>query len=346
MFNLKTLKVMKKYFIGIDISNETLDVCVIKGKNEQLIVEFKVENAEHGMAEALKKIKQQKISLNDAWFCYEHTGIYGILLTYTLDKMNVGFSAVPAYEIKHSLGLVRGKNDKVDAKRIAEYACRNQNKLMQSKFPGEAIFKLKQLLTYRNQLVKISVQLQNSFKAFRIASKTMEYDFITDNIKRQILEIKETIGQVQNEIMGIIKQNDEIYNNYKMATSVNGIGPIIAFYAIVHTVNFTSFENSRKFNCYAGIAPFGEDSGTSIHTQPRVSNLANKRLKALLYNGANSAIKSDPELKQYYNRKREEGKDHQLIMNAIACKLSARMFAVVKRKTPYVSLFSQNFSKK
>lgn len=337
---------MKKYFIGIDISNETLDVCVIKGKNEQLIIEFKVENNEQGIKEAFKKIKQQKISLNDAWFCCEHTGIYGILLAYTLDNMNVCFSAVPAYEIKHSLGLVRGKNDKVDAKRIAEYACRSQYKLMRSRFPGEALFKLKQLLTYRNQLVKISVQLQNSFKTFRIASETLEYYFITNKIKKQIAEIKETIGLVQNEIMSIIKQNEKIYNNYKMVTSVKGVGNIIAFYAIVHTVNFTSFENSRKFNCYAGIAPFGEDSGTSIHTHPRVSNMANKKLKALLYNGANSAIKSDPELKQYYERKRKEGKDHQLIMNAIACKLSARMFSVVKRKTPYVSLFSHNFSQK
>jgi hypothetical protein len=33
-------------------------------------------------------------------------------------------------------------------------------------------------------------------------------------------------------------------------------------------------------------------------------------------------------------------------MNAIACKLVARLFAVIKRQTPYVSLFSHNFSQK
>lgn len=336
---------MKKYFIGIDISNKTLDVCVIIGKTEDLIVEFQVENSEQGLKKIFSNLKQKKINFSDSWFCYEHTGIYGVLLTYYLDKNESSFSAVPAYEIKHSLGLVRGKNDKVDARRIAIYASRNRNKLIQTRFSGESIFKMKQLLTYRNQLIKISVQLQNSLKSFKIASMTMEYDYITNRIEDQVQEIKEKITQVQDEIMSIIKQNDGVYNNYKMITSIKGIGPVIAFYVIVHTLNFTSFENSRRFNCYAGVAPFGTDSGTSIHTHPKVSSMANKRLKALLYNGANSAVRNDPELKQYYNKKRNEGKDHQLIMNAVACKIVGRMFAVVKRQTPFVSLFAQNFSK-
>ena len=107
---------------------------------------------------------------------------------------------------------------------------------------------------------------------------------------------------------------------------------------LVYTNNFTSFENPRKFNCYAGLAPFEHSSGTSIKKKTKTSNLRNKTMKTLLYNGANSAAIYDKELKAYYKRKTKEGKPHQLIMNNIACKLVYRIFAVVNREEPFVNL--------
>jgi len=113
---------------------------------------------------------------------------------------------------------------------------------------------------------------------------------------------------------------------------------------LVTTNNFTSFENGRKYACYSGIAPFENTSGTSIKGKSRVSYLGNKTMKALLSNGANSASKWDPQMKAYYQRKTEEGKDHKLIMNSISCKLVNRMFAVVNRQTPYTIMYEHNFT--
>jgi len=112
---------------------------------------------------------------------------------------------------------------------------------------------------------------------------------------------------------------------------------------LVTTNNFTGFENGRKYACYSGIAPFEHTSGISIKGKTRVSNLANKKIKALLSNGANSAYKWDPEMKKYYKRKIAEGKDHKLVINAISCKLVNRVFAVIKRQTPFVVTYKQNF---
>ena len=44
-----------------------------------------------------------------------------------------------------------------------------------------------------------------------------------------------------------------------------------------------------------------------------------------------------------YRRRKDEGKDHKLIINAISCKLVNRVFATVKRQTPYVTFNHQNF---
>ena len=58
-------------------------------------------------------------------------------------------------------------------------------------------------------------------------------------------------------------------------------------------------------------------------------------------NGANSAVTWDPEIKQYYNRRLEEGKDHKVIINAISCKLINRVFAVIRRQSPFVITYQQ-----
>ena len=112
---------------------------------------------------------------------------------------------------------------------------------------------------------------------------------------------------------------------------------------LVTTNNFTSFENGRKYACYSGIAPFENASG-KYQGKTQISHLANKRVKALLSNGANSAYKWDPEIKAYSERKIKEGKHHNLVINSIRCKLVNRVFAVVNRQTPYVNIYQQKFA--
>ena len=60
--------------------------------------------------------------------------------------------------------------------------------------------------------------------------------------------------------------------------------------------------------------------------------MANKQMKAILLNGANSAMIYDPEIRVYCQRKKAEGKHHKVIANAVACKLINRVFAVIKKK--------------
>ena len=120
--------------------------------------------------------------------------------------------------------------------------------------------------------------------------------------------------------------------------SVTGVGLQIASYIIVYTNNFTVFSNWRKFACYCGLAPFEYSSGTSIRRRTRTSKMANRKLKAIIGNGATSALLVDKELLAYYNRKLKEGKHKLLIINNIKNKMISRIFATVKRGTPFVRL--------
>ena len=107
---------------------------------------------------------------------------------------------------------------------------------------------------------------------------------------------------------------------------------------MVYTCCFTSFTDARKLACYAGVAPFEYSSGKSIRGRSKVSHLANKKLKALLSLATLNAKRKDKELQLYYQRKISEGKNGMLVMNALRNKLIHRIFATVKRGTPYVPL--------
>ncbi len=105
---------------------------------------------------------------------------------------------------------------------------------------------------------------------------------------------------------------------------------------IITTNNFKKFDNWRKFASYSGIAPFSYQSGTSIKGRTKVSHLANKKVKALIHLCAISAIQHNPEMKKYYLKRIKTGKSKMSTINIIRNKLIARVFAVIKRQTPYV----------
>ena len=129
-----------------------------------------------------------------------------------------------------------------------------------------------------------------------------------------------------------------VKNIYNLITSISGVGFIVAAYFISTTSCFTKFKNGRKYACYCGTAPFEYSSGTSIHFKTRVNPMANKKMKSLLNMSARSAITCDPELKEYYHRKVEQGKNKMSTLNIIRNKIIHRVFAVVNRGTPYVVL--------
>lgn len=326
---------MKTIFIGIDVSKEWLDAAICKDLKEKDMEVFRVENSLDGIEKMIRKCKKAG---QDLWFCFEHTGNYGLLLASQLQAAELAYSIVAALEIKHSQGMVRGKTDQADAKRIALYAAANVHKLKPFQLPGKELLKLKSLLTYRAQLVGISRQLQNSRKSCLVAGKSIDMNVILADIDQNLEIIKGKIDQFEKEIQTIIQTDEQLQSNFKKTTSVKGIGPIIAAYMLVHTNNYTTFDNPRKFNCYAGLAPFEYSSGSSIKGRTKTSRLRNKTMKVLLFNGANVAANFDRELKNYYNKKKTEGKPHKLIINNIACKLVYRVFAVVKRNEPYVIL--------
>lgn len=328
---------MKTFFVGIDISKDWLDVAICDETTLEITTFWKCNNTVEGIEKMIKKCRKQTDG-SQIWFCFEHTGNYGLLLSNLLEVQEMYYTAVPALEIKRSLGMVRGKNDKVDAVRIAAYAATHKLKLKSSKLPGKQILRVKYLLTHRSLLLKTCIQLQNSRKSMLIASKMVDLQDVIADLEKRISDLREQIVTIEDAIKTELESDDSLSKTFKKITSVKGVGLMIAATMIVCTNNFTAFETPRAFNCYAGLAPFSYSSGSSIQGKTKTSSLRNRTMKTLLFNGANTAVMYDLDLKSYYTRKMKEGKHRMVVINSVACKMVYRIFAVLKREEPYVNL--------
>jgi len=209
-----------------------------------------------------------------------------------------------------------------------------KEELTPKKLPTRTMLILKRLINERERLVK--ARAIDKCIITELKFETNSTCFV--RAKNRINILTTDIEQIESEIDKVVEENLDIEKNYKLAKSVTGIGRVNAVMFILFTNNFNSITEARKYACYSGIAPFEHTSGISIRGKTKVSKLANKRIKVALTNGARSAILNDPELKLYYKRKRAEGKEHGTVLNAVKFKLITRVFATVKRGTPYVKL--------
>jgi transposase len=325
----------KKIFIGIDVSKLTLDV-FIHGMSDY----FKVENSSQGFVKLLERtIQSTNFSKQDLFFCFEDTGKYSKLLSVFFHTEGLTFAMVPALQIKKSLGITRGKNDKVDAQRIAVYAYEKRESIKPTILPGEQIDKLKSLLSLREKLLKHRTAYMNGLTDLHDCYAEGENNLIKEVQLRMIDRLNNEVEVVEKQLIAIIKEDEEMYKSYKLIISVSGIGKVLGWYLIAYTANFRQFSDARAFACYAGIAPFENSSGKTFKPS-RVNAIANKQIKTLLSMASMSVIQHRGEFQQYYEKRiTEKGKNKMSTLNIIRNKIVFRVFAVIKRETPYVNLY-------
>jgi transposase len=322
-----------KDVIGIDASKLTLDCCLHKSGAQEVF-----ENTPEAIVFLVDwSIKISGLAKNELLFVFEHTGLYTHQLVRYLSEQGYYFLLVPGLEIKRSLGIARGKDDRADAKRIALYGYRIREEARPYQMPKESLISLKRLMSMRRKLVSQRAgHIATLGEQIRVLNN--ELGPILLQVQRDIIGVLDVqITKIEKELDRLIEQDPELQIIYRLLVSIKGIGAVTARFMIVHTVGFTAFKSWRKFASYCGIAPFPNRSGTSIRGRTKVSQLANKEGKTLLNLCAGSAIQCNPEMKAYYTRRIDAGKNKMSTLNIIRNKLLARAFAVVVRGTPYVN---------
>ena len=233
------------------------------------------------------------------------------------------------------MGIQRGKSDKVDSLRIAQYAFRFRDKAQLYRPTSSNLERIKSLLSLREKLVKAAKGLNKHLTELKKFDPE-SYKLIRSNIKSSIDNLKKNVRVLDGKMDKIVREDLPLKEVFDLATSVTGVGRITSLYFMAATDLFTKCHNPKQLASYCGVVPFQYTSGKSVKKRPKVHFMANKKLKSLLHLCALSASRHDTGIKLYYARKVAEGKSPMLVLNNIRNKIVHRIYAVVRRQSPYV----------
>ena len=325
------------YFVGLDVGKKSFDASLMSCNDEELS-HRRFVNTESGIHGLLDWVYSHVPSGSGILFCAENMGSYVTTLCLCSQQLSFPLALECPLTIKKSIGLQRGKNDRIDARRIASYAVLHYRKLRLYQLRDKELVQLRNWMTIRDNLVKQKVSVCQLSEFTSEASVLADLSESSVFLQNQLVRLRDEISYVEQEMAKIISSSAPLAENYELLTSIKGIGMINAILLLCVTDNFSRFSDPRKFACYCGVTPFEHTSGSSIRGRTRTSVLANRKVKVYLTRAAITAMAWDPQLKAYYKRKTEEGKHKASVINAIRAKIIARCFAVIKRRTPFVTL--------
>ena len=322
------------FFVGTDVSKLTLDMSITSKGIE--VHSSQIANTRKALTAWFKAMsKQNGISVANTLFCMEFTGIYNHHIVEYLSSKAAKMWIMPGAQLKHGKGMDRGKSDKADAKKIALYGFTHPHEVRLWQKPRLVLKQLKALIKNREGLIQTRHQYERRLKESKGLVDKKELIITKKYCQPMLNLVAKQIKAIDKAIKQLIEGDEKLSEISGYVQSVDGVGIVTAAEMIVTTNEFESYADAKKLACHCGVVPFKKESGTSIKGKGGVSHKANKKMKRLLHLAALSAIKVKGEFKQYYERKKAEGKHVMSILNAIRNKLVLRIFACVKNKRYY-----------
>jgi transposase len=124
--------------------------------------------------------------------------------------------------------------------------------------------------------------------------------------------------------------------DYQTRPSLPGMGPILGAEFLVAVGDIRAFESADRLAAYAGLVPAARDSGKRVGNNKRMRG-GNKTLKRVFYQSAFASLRSAPESRVFYERKRAEGKRHTQALIALARRRVNVVWAMLRDGTAFES---------
>ena len=327
---------MKKteYVVGVDIGAESVSIAALKGPDGAGLAKLSVTNDPEGFEGLKGWLTKHSLTIENAAFCLEATGVYGEALCYYLCSRGFHVAVEPPLKVKRAFQQSAHKNDAVDARQIAEYGHRFFDELSWWTPPAAVLEQVRVLLTAREQFTGQKIANINALKA--LERKTITTRIAIQAYEQAIARLTQNIKEIDQEIKRLVKQDDSFNRVITAITSTPGIGMLLAANLVVMTSGFARTRNHKKIASYTGISPIEHSSGTSVYRRPRSRRFGPSRMRKLLYLAAMSVSTHDPAFRRYYLRKVAEGKPKRLVLNNIANKLLKVVCALVRSESIYI----------
>uniref|UniRef100_UPI00190B9569 IS110 family transposase n=1 Tax=Virgibacillus salexigens TaxID=61016 RepID=UPI00190B9569 len=152
---------------------------------------------------------------------------------------------------------------------------------------------------------------------------------------QMILQQREFLNVLEQEIETLAKQ----FEVYEILTSIPGVGTKIAATLISEIGDVTQFSHPKKLVAYAGLDPRVYQSGKFTATINRITKRGSTKLRQTIYSAVQCGLTNNRNVKirEYYDKKRSEGKPHKVAIIACANKLLHWIYAILKHKQKYTA---------
>ena len=165
-----------------------------------------------------------------------------------------------------------------------------------------------------------SIGIDSSAVSFRLVQDIKSLEFLCKQIKEVNEQIKPILDCLDSPIM-----------------SIPGVGIEIGPSLIAEIGNIENFENPSKLLAYAGLDPSISQSGTMYSNYSSMSKRGSSYLRDALFLAAFLICQNEETFRQYYEKKKNEGKHHYVALTHVARKLTRVIFHLLNTNQKFVS---------
>lgn len=300
-------------FVGIDVSKDKLDVAVHEAES------FVVQNTERDVGQLCERLK----ALSPGLVVLEASGGYERLCVAALAHAGLPVALVNARQVREFARAtgVLAKTDRLDARVLAHFAAAVQPAVRP--LPDAQHQALDELLARRRQMVAAMVAEKNRLGLAR-----------TRMVKRTL---REAVGTYERMLALLDSELDELIKNSPLwrekedlLRSFKGIGPVSAR-TLLAALPELGLLNRRQIAALVGVAPMARDSGT-LRGHRRIWG-GRGQVRAVLYMATITAMRSNVQIRAFYQRLRQAGKPGKVALIACMRKLLTILNTMLRTHT-------------
>ncbi len=303
--------------VGIDVSKDRLDVCVLpegaassQANDEAGIV---------SLVEAFKRLRPDLVVM-------EATGGYETEAAMAISAAGMRLAVVNPRQVRDfakATGLL-AKTDAIDARAIAQFGVAIDPQV--TAVPDEDAQELQAMMVRRGQLIAMRTQEKN-----RLA---LAFGTMRKPIKEHIAWLDRAIDGLDIDLTHKLRTSPAWKDKEDLLRSFKGIGPVSARTMLADLPELGQL-NRKKIAALVGVAPFNCDSGT-FRGQRHIWG-GRARVRTVLYMAAISAIRTNPLIRAFYEHLTASGKPRKVAIVACMRKMLTILNAMAKTQTRWTA---------
>lgn len=321
---------------GVDVSAASFDVCLLE-PTRRVAQTKSYPNSPEGRQRFVSSLQSKMGRRDTARVCLESTGVYSVDLSWQLwlaqgvEVMVVNPRAMANFRKAAS---VRNKTDREDAALALEFLQRMAFEPWQA--PAKERMALRQIARRIHDLVGLCTQEKCRLHA---ATSSSEEEALPELVRRDIAEnvqqLEKRIENLRAEALKVIGASEELSRCFGLLVSIKGIAEASGIQILSELAILPEGLKAKQWVAWAGLDPIQFESGTSIKRPSKISRRGSHHLRQALYFPALTAIRCEPEVKQFYQELMGRGKPHTVALVAVMRKLLHSINGMWKHNQPF-----------